>query len=61
MPAIYIRDVPEEKIRELKVLAAKAGMGFAAYCLKVLTEYEYVAEGLPPVTQPTEAVERTQG
>jgi plasmid stability protein len=54
MPAIYIRDVPEDKIREMKVAAAKAGMGFAAYCLKVLTEYEYVAEG-PPAAQSTAA------
>ena len=60
MPAIYIRDVPEDKIREMKVAAAKAGMGFAAYCLKVLTEYEYVAEE-PPVAQPAEAVERITG
>ena len=55
MPAIYIRDVPEDKIREMKVAAAKAGMGFAAYCLKVLTEYEYVAEEPPAVAQPSAA------
>ena len=60
MPAIYIRDVPEEKVREMKVAAARVGMGFAAYCLKVLTEYEYVAEE-PPVAPPTEAVERPTG
>ena len=56
MPAIYIRDVPEEKIREMKVAAARAGLGFAAYCLKVLTEYEYVAE-----EPPTDVAERPTG
>jgi plasmid stability protein len=60
MPAIYIRDVPEEEVRALKVSAAKAGLTFSAYCRKVLREYEYVAEE-SPVEQPTEAVERITG
>ena len=55
MPVIYIRDVSEEKVRSLKVSAAKAGLNLPAYCLKVLTEYEYVAEEPPAVAQPSAA------
>ena len=57
---LNFRNVPKNDVRDLKAAALRAGMTLKAYCLKVLTEYEYVAEE-PPVAPPTEAVERPTG
>jgi hypothetical protein len=53
---LNFRNVPKNDVRDLKAAALRAGMTLKAYCLKVLTEYEYVAE-----EPPTDVAERPTG